>query len=254
MDRLQDKVAIVTGGNSGIGEAIAELFAKEGAKVVIASLNASAKDRIAKTLKQMGADFMMVPTDISKEDEVKKCFDKTMKKYKRVDIVINNAGVLEKGLLPIDKFDVSAWEWVTRINTFGTMICMKYATNIMQKQGKGSIVNISSIAGAKGFGGSVYCSTKAAILGVTRNTAMRFAGSNIRCNAICPGSVLTPMTTTPKPEDYDVDMFTAMSKYGNLDVGISMPIDVANAALFLASDESSAITGQEIIIDKGYSL
>ena len=253
MDRLKNKVAIVTGGNSGIGEAIAETFAKEGAKVVVASLGASAKDNIAKKLKAMGADYMMIPCDISKEEDVKKCFDKVVKKYKRVDVMINNAGVLEKGLLPIDKFEVSDWEWVTRINTFGTMLCMKYASNIMLKNGGGSIVNVSSIAGAKGFGGSVYCSTKAAMLGITRNSAMRFAGTGIRCNAICPGSVLTPMTTGTS-NNLDPDMYTAMDNYGNLKVGICQPIDVANVALFLASDESSAITGQEIIVDKGYSL
>ena len=253
MDRLKDKVAIVTGGNSGIGEAIAELFAKEGAKVVVASLGASAKDNIAKKLKAMGADYMMVPCDISKEEDIKKCFDKVVKKYKRVDVMINNAGVLEKGLLPIDKFKTEDWEWVTRINTFGTMLCMKYASNIMLKQNGGSIVNISSIAGARGFGGSVYCSTKAAMLGVTRNSAMRFAGTGIRCNAICPGSVLTPMTTGTSG-NLDPDMYGAMDNYGNLNVGICKPEDIANVALFLASDESSAITGQELIVDKGYSL
>ena len=252
--RLKNKVAIVTGANSGIGEAIAELFAKEGAKVVVASLGVSEENKIAKTLKKMKADYLLVETDISKEQDVKNCFDKTMKKYGRVDVVINNAGVLEKGLLPVDKFNPNDWEWVTKINTLGTMLCMKYATNIMKEQGSGSIVNISSIAGAKGFGGSVYVSTKAAILGVTTNTAMRFAGTGIRCNAICPGSVITPMTTTPKPEDYDPDMMEAMTKYSNLAVGVCMPIDIANVALFLASDESSAITGQHIIVDKGYSL
>lgn len=253
MDRLKDKVVIVTGGNSGIGEATCELFAKEGAKVVVASLNASEQDNIAKKLKEMGADYLIVETDISKEESVKNCFDKTMEKYGRLDVIINNAGVLEKGLLPIDKFKVEDWEWVTRINTFGTMLCMKYASQIMLKQGKGSIVNMSSIAGAKGFGGSVYCSTKSAMLGLTRNTAMRFAGTGVRCNAICPGSVLTPMTTNTS-SDLDKDMYTAMDNYGNLKVGICYPQDIANVALFLASDESSAITGQEIIVDKGYSL
>ena len=251
--RLKDKVVIVTGGNSGIGEAIAETFAREGAKVVVASLGASQKDNIAKTLKKMGAEYLMVPTDISKEEDVKNCFDKTIKKFKRVDVMVNNAGVLEKGLLPIDKFKTEDWEWVTKINTFGTMLCMKYASNQMLKQGGGSIVNISSIAGARGFGGSVYCSTKAAMLGLTRNTALRFAGKGIRCNAICPGSVLTPMTKSTS-SDLDKDMYTAMDNYGNLEVGICQPMDIANVALFFASDESSAITGQEIIVDKGYSL
>ena len=253
MDRLKDKVAIVTGGNSGIGEAIAETFAREGAKVVVASLGASCRDNIAKKLKAMGAEYLMIPCDISKEEDVKNVFDKTIKKFKRVDVMINNAGVLEKGLLPIDKFKAEDWEWVTRINTFGTMLCMKYASNIMLKQKGGSIVNISSIAGARGFGGSVYCSTKAAMLGLTRNSAMRFAGTGIRCNAICPGSVLTPMTTGTS-SNLDPDMYGAMENYGNLNVGICKPEDIANVALFLASDESSAITGQELIVDKGYSL
>jgi len=251
--RLKDKVAIVTGGNSGIGEAIAQIFAREGAKVVVASLGASQKDNIAKTLKSMGAEYLMIPTDISNEEDVKNCFNKTIKKFKRVDIMVNNAGVLEKGLLPVDKFKVEDWEWVTKINTFGTMLCMKYASNQMLKQGGGSIVNISSIAGAKGFGGAVYCSTKAAMLGLTRNAALRFAGKGIRCNAVCPGSVITPMTTSTSG-DLDKDMYSAMDTYSNIEVGVCQPMDIAKVVLFLASDDSSAITGQEIIVDKGYSL
>ena len=255
MDRLKDKVAIVTGGNSGIGEATCELFAKEGAKVVVASLNASEKDDIAKKLKSMKADYMMIDTDISSAESVKKCFDKVMKKYKRVDVLVNNAGVLEKGMWAIDKCKEEDWNFVSSVNVKGTMLCMKQATQIMLKQKSGSIVNIASIAGAKGFAGAVYAATKGGMLGLARSSALRLQGTGVRINTICPGGVLTPMAMQQNTEETDMDTMTAMAKFGQVGKEtMSLPNEIAYPILFLASDESSAITGQEIIVDKGTSL
>ena len=134
------------------------------------------------------------------------------------------------------------------------MYCMRAASQKMLEAGGGSIVNVASVAGAMGCGGAAYVASKAAIIGVTKHTALRFAGKNIRCNAICPGSIATPMVADMRPENLDPDMFGQMAKHGDLRVPICMPQDVANILLFFASDESRAITGQTIVSDFGSTL
>ena len=133
------------------------------------------------------------------------------------------------------------------------MYCMREATNAMKEAG-GSIVNVASVAGVMGCGGAAYVASKAAVIGITRHTALRFAGKGIRCNAICPGSIVTPMIMGGKAEDMDPDMMGQMQKHSDLRVRPCMPDDVANIILFLASDESAAITGQAIVTDFGSTL
>ena len=134
------------------------------------------------------------------------------------------------------------------------MYCMRAATAKMLENGGGSVVNVASVAGVMGCGGAAYVASKAAIIGVTRHAAMRFAGKNIRVNAVCPGSIATPMVAGMKPENLDPDMFGAMCQHADMRVPICMPNDVANILLFLASDESRAITGQAIVSDFGSTL
>lgn len=140
------------------------------------------------------------------------------------------------------------------INTKGTMYCMRAATVEMSKNGSGSIVNVASVAGVMGCGGAAYVSSKAAIIGVTKHTALRFAGTGIRCNAVCPGTIVTPMVAGMNPANMDADMFGQMAKHSDLKVSPCMPEDVANILLFLASDESRAITGQALVTDFGGTL
>lgn len=134
------------------------------------------------------------------------------------------------------------------------MYCMREAANEMMKTGSGSIVNVASVAGVVGNGGAAYVSSKAAIIGVTKHTALRFAGTNIRCNVVCPGTIVTPMVAHMKPENLDRNMMGQMSKHSDLSVKPCMPDDVANIILFLASDESRSITGQTIVSDFGSTL
>lgn len=254
MNRLQGKVAIITGGNSGVGEATARLFAKEGAKVVISARRQAQLEAVAQSIREAGGEVLPVVTDISKPEDAKHLLAETLKAYGQVDILINNAGVLEEGLKPIDRVEEDDLNRIIDINTKGTMHCMREVTAEMAKTGKGSIVNVASVAGVMGCGGAAYVASKAAVLGVTRHTAMRFAGTGIRCNAVCPGTIVTPMVADATPDKLDPDMMGAMAKHGDLRVQPCMPDDVANILLFLASDESRAITGQSMVTDFGCFL
>ncbi len=254
MKRLQDKVAIITGGNSGVGAATAELFAKEGAKVVISARRQAQLEEVAAKIEAQGGEVISVVSDISKAEDAKALVEAVMAKYGRIDVLINNAGVLDSGLKAIDKFTDDDMNRVIDINTKGTMCMLREVTAEMAKTGKGSIVNVASVAGVMGCGGAAYVASKAAIVGVTRHTAMRFAGTGVRCNAVCPGNIATPMVAGMKPENMDMDIFGQMMKHNDLKVGICMPEDVANILLFFASDESKAITGQAIVSDFGSTL
>ena len=254
MERLQDKVAIITGGNSGVGAATALLFAKEGAKVVITARRQPQLDEVAAKIREAGGEVLPVVSDISKKGDADAVVAKAVEAYGKVDILVNNAGVLEEGLKPIDRVNDDDLDRILDINTKGTMYCMRAATVEMSKNGCGSIVNVASVAGVMGCGGAAYVSSKAAIIGVTKHTALRFAGTGIRCNAVCPGTIVTPMVAGMNPANMDADMFGQMAKHSDLKVPPCMPEDVANILLFLASDESRAITGQVLVTDFGGTL
>ena len=254
MNRLEGKVAVITGGNSGIGEAAALLFAAEGAKVVISARRQQQLEEVADKIRAAGGEVLPVVGDISKPEDAQALIDKAVEAYGAVDVLINNAGVLDTGLKPIDRVLESDMDRVLDINTKGTMYCIRAALSAMTKTGKGSIVNVSSAAGVVGNGGAAYVASKAAILGITRHTALRFAGTGIRCNAICPGTIVTPMVAGMRPDNMDMDMFGQMGKHSDMRVPPCMPDDVANMLLFLASDESRAITGQTIVSDFGSTL
>lgn len=254
MGRLQDKVAIITGGNSGVGAATALLFAKEGAKVVISARRAAQLEEVAAKIREAGGEVLTVVSDISKHEDADNLVEKAVGAYGKVDILINSAGVLEEGLKPIDRVEDADMDRIIDINTKGTMYCMRAVTQKMAETGVGSIVNVASAAGVMGCGGAAYVASKAAIVGITRHTALRFAGTGIRCNAICPGTIVTPMVAGMNTSNMDMDMFGQMAKHGDLKVQPCMPEDVANILLFLASDESRAITGQAIVTDFGSTL
>lgn len=254
MARLKGKVAIVTGGNSGVGAATALLFAKEGAKVVISARRKAQLIDVANKIKEAGGEVLTVVTDISNTENVKNLITKTVKVFGKVDILVNNAGVLEEGLKPIESVLDDDMDYIIDTNTKGTMYCIREAANEMMKTGNGSIINVASIAGVHGCGGAAYVSSKAAIIGVTKHTALRFAGTNIRCNVVCPGTIVTPMVAHMNPEKLDRNMMSQMAKHSDLSVNPCMPDDVANIILFLSSDESRAITGQSLISDFGSTL
>lgn len=254
MKRLEGKVAIVTGGNSGVGAATAALFAREGAKVVISARRQAQLDEVAAEIREAGGEVLAVTADISKEEDANNLLAKALEAFGKVDILVNNAGVLEPGLKPIDRVETEEMDRVIDINTKGTMYCMRAVSAEMAKAGQGSIVNVASAAGVVGNGGAAYVASKAAVVGITRHTALRFAGTGVRCNAVCPGTVVTPMVAKLSADNMDPDMFGAMGRHSDLRVQPCMPADVANIILFLASDESRAITGQALVSDFGSTL
>ena len=227
MGKLDNKVAIITGGNAGVGKEIAKLFASEGAKVVISARRQQVLEEAAKEIEAAGGTVLCVPTDISKVDDVKNLVSKTVETFGHLNRVID-------------------------INQKGTMYCMSEALKVM-KSGA-SIVNISSVAGQYGAGGAVYVSTKAAIIGVTKHAAMRFAKEKIRCNVICPGSITTDMAAGLTPDTMDMKMMGAMSAHSDLTLQPCSPLDVAKVALFLASDDAAPLTGQVVVSDYGVDL
>ncbi len=254
MGRLEGKVAIVTGGNSGVGAATAELFAKEGAKVVITARRLPQLEEVAEKIRANGGEVLVVQADVSKAEDAENIVAKTVEAYGKVDILVNNAGVLEAGLKPIDTCTDEDLEWVLGINTKGCLYCTRAAVKEMMKNNSGSIINLDSVAGAFGTGGASYVTSKAAVIGLTKHTALRFTGTGIRCNSVNPSTIVTPMTMTTDPKSLDPNMMGQMQKHMNLTVQPCMPIDVANILLFLASDESRAITGQVIVSDFGATL
>lgn len=252
MNSLKEKVVIITGANAGVGEETARLFGEAGAKLVICARRVEKLEAVTKELTEKGVEVLAIPTDISKIEDVKNLIKQTIEKFGKLDVLVNNAGVLDKDLNAINRVDYDDLSHVIDINEKGTIYCMSEALKVM-KSGA-SIVNIASVAGVYGCGGAAYVATKAAIIGVTKHTAYRFAKEQIRCNAICPGNITTTMSASLNPQTLDVQMFTSMQKHSDLTVSSCSPLDVAKVALFLASDDSAPITGQAIVTDYGADL
>lgn len=252
MGRLSGKTAVITGGNSGVGEATALLFAAEGANVVISARRKTALDEVANKIKAAGGSVLAVPTDISEDADCVALMQAAVKAFGGLDVLVNNAGVLDTGLKAVDKYLDEDVQRVIGINQVGTMQCIRAA---LKHMGNGaSIVNVASVAGVNGGGGAVYASTKAAVIGLTKHTALRLAGKFIRCNAVCPGNIFTPMTANIDQKQMDMEMMGAMSKHGDIALKSCTAEDVAKILLFLASDDSRPLTGQVLVSDYGVFL
>ncbi len=250
LQRLKGKVAVITGGSSGIGQATALLFAKEGAKIVIAARSAAAAMETVNMIRQQGGEAIFVPTDVSKEEEVRSLVAQAMVKYKRIDILFNNAGIeLQKSVIDTTGEELSK---VLDTNLKGVFYGCKYAIPYMVKQGGGSIINTSSAAAVVGNPLlAAYSASKGGIISLTKQTAIDYARKGIRINCICPGAIMTPMlqrfmNKSPEPEETK----RAMAESHPLG-RLGKPEEVANAVLFLASDESSFVTGHALAVDGG---
>lgn len=246
MKKLEGKVAIVTGSSRGIGKAIAILFAKEGAKIVVVYHTSKEKaDAVVEEIKKIGSSAISVKADVSKEREVKKLFEEAKKSFGCVDVLVNNAGVYIHN--EATEFDEKNWNATIDTNLKSVMFCMKEAVPEMQKQKSGAIVNISSIYGTESFGGApAYGASKAGIVFLTKRFAKEF-GPKIRVNAISPGMIDTDMTAGDPKGIEDCSCTAPLKRIGK-------PEEIAKAALFLASDDSSYITGDILIVDGGYHL
>lgn len=247
MARLKNKVAIVTGGGSGIGRSTCLLFAQEGANVVVADYVADGGSETVRQIKAAGGEASFVLTDVAKSADVQNMIATTVKTYGRVDVLFNNAGI-EGPSSKIANYKEEDWDRVIAIDLTAVYLGMKYVIPEMLKQGGGVIISTASVAGIVGFPGSgAYAAAKAGVINMTRMVALEYADKNIRVNCICPGIIETPMVDRVVG-NRSKDRVIKAEPIGRL----GRPEDIANAALFLASDESSFATGAPFIIDGGY--
>ncbi len=251
MDRVKDKVAIVTGGGSGIGEAAAKLLSAEGAKVAVVDIDDENGRRVAGEIRETSglADFWHM--DISVETEVEQVFSEINQKYHHLNILVNNAGIAGYGK-PTHKTTSEEWDKVMNTNLKGTFFCTKHAVPYMLKSGSGSVINISSIMGILAGPTPVYNTSKAAIRHQTKSDAVVYAKNNIRFNSVHPGFIITPLfrklaAKSTLGVEKSIEAEGAVIPLGRM----GMPEDIANGILYLASDESSYVTGIELIIDGG---
>lgn len=242
--RLKDEVAIVTGGASGIGKAIVEKFAKEGAGVVICDINLKLAQQLSDQLKEESVKSLAFEMDVSDSSLVEKVVNDVTEQFKRIDILVNNAGITKDALLV--RTTPSDWDRVLAVNLKGAFNFTKSTAKVMMRKRYGRIINISSVVGIMGnVGQSSYSASKAGLIGLTKSSAKELASRGITVNAVAPGYILTPMTNDlPQSAKDDFLSSIPLKKAGT-------PEQVANLVLFLASDEADYITGQVIQIDGG---
>ena len=241
MGRLANKIAIVTGGASWMGEMMVKRFVEEGATVIAADINEANLEKIK------GEHITAVKLDVSSDESWKQAIDTVIEKFGRIDILINNAGIASEKTA--DQITEKDWEIMHKINGFGPFLGIKHVAPYMKEAKQGAIVNISSYTALVGMGMNAYTSSKGSVRATSRAAAAELGSFNVRVNAIFPGTIETPMTQALSEAKEQMAMLvraTPMQRLGK-------PEEVANAALFLASDEASYITGAELVIDGGYS-
>jgi len=247
--RLEGKIALVTGGSSGIGRASALVFVREGAKVVIADVNVKGGEETLRMIKEAGGEAIFVRTDVSEASQVEALVKKAVDTYGRLDCAFNNAGVEPaQGMGALADCPEEEWDRVININLKGVWLCMKYEIPQMLKQGGGAIVNTSSVAGLIGGGLSAYVASKHGIVGLTKTGALDYAGAGIRVNAICPGGARTPMLDSLISGNPEIEAaICQVHPIGRF----AEPAEIAEAAAWLCSNEASFVTGIAMPVDGG---
>lgn len=247
MDRLKDKVAIVTGAGSGIGRSIAQIFAKEGAKIVVADYNEETARETVGMITQAGGQAVASKTDVSQEVEVQAMVKLAVDTYGGLDILVNNAGVALMADLASTTDEI--WQKTIDVDLKGVFLGVRAAVPEMEKRGKGKIINTASIAGLVGFQGiTAYCAAKGGVVNMTKELALDLAQKKININAIAPGVIKTNMTTDILKDPKMAEGMLAQTPIGRL----GEPEDIAWAAVYLASNESDFVTGHILVVDGGW--
>ncbi len=251
--KLQNKTAIVTGAGAGLGKAICQLFAAEGCKVMAADVHSERLDALKQSLQALGHTITTCTVDVANQSSVKAMIDQAMSTYGQIDVLVNNAGVMDN-FEPVGDCPDSTWNKVININLNGVYYAMNAAVPYMLKAGKGSIINVASIGGLFGArAGAAYTTSKHAVIGLSKNTGYMYAKLGIRCNAIAPGAMETQIA-----ESMDMSKITALVNERimpgmALNPRTSNPTEVAQVALFLASDDSSFVNASVVTADGGWS-
>jgi len=242
------KVALVTGGGSGIGRASALTFAREGAKVVVADVAVEGGEETARLIQQHGGEAVFVKADVSRAAEVEALVARAVQTYGRLDCAHNNAGIEGAAATVVD-YAEDAWERVIAINLKGVWLCMKYEIPQLLKQGGGALVNTASTAGLVGYrGGSAYVASKHGVVGLTKTAALEYAKAGVRVNAVCPGAIDTPMMgrlTGHRPQR--AERMAAAEPVGRM----GRPEEIAEAVVWLCSEAASFVTGHAMAVDGG---
>lgn len=249
--KLLNKVAIVTGAASGMGKAIAELYAKEGAKVVVSDYNFEGAEAVVAGIKAAGGEAIANRANVAELADIEAMIEAAKSTYGKLDILVNNAGIMD-GMEPVGEISDERWDRIFAVNTRGVMQAMRIATNIFLEQGHGVIVNNISAGGLYGArAGAAYTASKHAVAGLTKNTGFMYANSGIRCNGIAPGGVATNIQSSMT----DISQFGAGRQMtgGKAMPRTGQPEEIAQLALFLGSDDSSFINGQVIAADAGWT-
>jgi NAD(P)-dependent dehydrogenase (short-subunit alcohol dehydrogenase family) len=253
MKKLENNVSVVTGAGAGMGRAIALLFVAEGSKVVAADISQDRLDSLRKEIEATGAEVTTVLADVAREEDVDNMIRTAVEKYGTLDVLVNNAGIMDN-FSPVGELDNATWERVMKVNVDGPFKAMRAAVNIFLARGSGVIVNIISVGGIQSArAGAAYTASKHALAGLTRNTGYMYAKAGIRCNGIAPGAVETSIAET-------ID-FTKITPLVNDRIMSGMvlnprngaPSEIAQAALFLASDDSSFVNAEVLVVDGGWS-
>lgn len=248
--RLKDKVAVITGAGSGIGLAIARRFVAEGAKVVALDWHA---DAIAAAVSDIGGAIIGMTGDVSKEADCVAMIDRAAAEFGRVDILVNNAGVMDL-FQSVADVDNATWRRCMAVNVDGPMYAMRRAVPLMLELGGGSIVNIASVAATGGgAAGAAYTASKHALIGLTKSTAFQYAKLGLRCNALAVGGVSTNIMDSVEGHALDQAGLGRLGAYQASNPGMLEPADIANAVLFLASDEARHLNGAVLPVDMGWS-
>lgn len=250
MGRFENKVVIVTGGNSGIGKETAIQFAQEGAKVVVAARREGEGNAVVEEIKSAGGEAIFTSVDVANAENVQQMVNQTVETFGGLDFAFNNAGMIGSLRAPIEDYDLDAWERVMAVNVTGVFLCMKFQIPEMLKRGGGSIVNMASISGFKGSSGgaAVYPTSKHAVIGMSKSAALENAKRNIRVNTVCPAVIDTPLVQENLFKDEE--MKQQVINYHPIG-RIGEPREVAGAVLWLCSDEASFVTGHQMVMDGG---
>jgi NAD(P)-dependent dehydrogenase (short-subunit alcohol dehydrogenase family) len=249
--RLSNKVAIITGSGSGMGQTAAELFAREGASVVVTDISAEMGEATVRSIRNAGGRAIFVKANVADEDEVKHMVNTAIDAFGRVDVLYNNAGIMPSDDGSVTDLTEATWDRILDVNLKSAFLCSKYTIPHMMKQGKGSIINIASFVAFMGctVPQDAYTASKGGMLSLTKSFAVQYGRYGIRCNAICPGPIETPLLRTLWTNEEARDLRLSRIPLGRF----GEPEDIIYMALHLASDESSWTTGAWLIVDGGIS-
>ncbi|WP_026952038.1 glucose 1-dehydrogenase [Algoriphagus mannitolivorans] len=250
MNQLENKTVVVTGAGSGMGKAIAELFAQEGAKVILVDLVAADVEIIAEQIREKGGHAIGLKCDVSQEEQVKKMIHAAILEFGSLDILVNNAGIMDN-FMPLEKVSDALWNKVLAVNLNGPFYASREAISQMLKQGKGVMIHIASIGGINGGrAGLAYSTSKHALIGMSKNIGFMYAKKGIRSNVIAPGGVNTNIMKDAQPDEEGAALCSSgagsMPRMGE-------PEEIAQVALFLASDASSFVNGEVLTADGGWT-